>query len=130
MRIFVLEDNPSRIAKFKQELIGHIVDYAESVKGGTSLVFSNQYDLLFLDHDLGGEEMVDSFSENTGYKLAEWIASFTKDKETPCVVHSCNPAGADNIVRVLPHAIRNPFIYLDIASVIRWVKYAKEKNCE
>lgn len=129
MRIFILEDNSNRIAKFKQELIGHTVDYAKSVEEGTSLVFSNQYDLLFLDHDLGGEEMVDSFSESTGYKLAEWIASFTKNKEISCVVHSCNPAGADNIVRVLPHAVKMPFPSLDIASVVKWVEYTKEKNC-
>jgi len=122
MRIFILEDNPDRMIKFRRELIGHEVDHAETVESGTNLVYNNRYDLLFLDHDLGGEIMVDSSEPNTGYKLAEFIASFTSNKETPCVVHSCNPGGADNIVRALPHAVKLPFPSLDIKSVVKWVE--------
>lgn len=126
MRIFILENNKYRIAKFQRELVGHIVDCTDTVEHGTNLVFDNKYDLLFLDHDLGGEEMVDSFEDNTGYKLAEFIASFTVNKETPCVVHSCNPAGSDNIARVLPHALKIPFPLLNITSVVlsvsKWMR--------
>lgn len=118
MKIFILEDNEHRMIKFRRELIGHEIDHAVTVEEGTSLVVANKYDLIFLDHDLGGEEMVDSFQNNTGYKLAEFIASFTPNKKTPCVVHSCNSAGADNIVRVLPHAVKLPFPSLNIASII------------
>lgn len=122
MKIFILEDNEHRMVKFRRELIGHDIDHAATVEEGTSLVVDNKYELLFLDHDLGGEELVDSFADNTGYKLAEFIASFTQNKETPCIVHSCNPAGADNILRVLPHAVKLPFMSLNIASVVKWVE--------
>lgn len=122
MRVFILEDNKCRMTKFRSELIGHQVDHAKTVQDGTSLVMANKYDLIFLDHDLGGEEMVDSANSNTGYQLAEFIASFTPNKETPCVVHSCNPGGANNITRALPHAIKMPFPSLDIASVVKWVE--------
>lgn len=122
MKIFILEDNPYRMVKFRRELIGHKIDHADTVQNGTSLVFANKYDLLFLDHDLGGEEMVDSIRGDTGYQLAKFIASFTKNKETPCVVHSCNPAGADNIIQVLPHAIKLPFPSLNIASVVKLIE--------
>lgn len=126
MRIFILEDSKYRIAKFKRELIGHDVDYAETVEQGTNFVFSHKYDLIFLDHDLGGKEMVDSFNGSTGYKLAEFIASFTVNKETPCVIHSCNPDGSNNMVRVLPHALKIPFPSLNITSVLlsvsKWMK--------
>lgn len=128
MRIFILEDNKYRMEKFRRELIGHTIDHAETVQDGTSMVTFNKYDLLFLDHDLGGEQMVNSSHKNTGYQLAEFIASFTPNKETPCIVHSCNPAGSDNIVRVLPHAIKHPFPSLDIASVAKWVEYTKKKE--
>ena len=127
MRIFILEDDPYRMVKFRQELLGHEIDHAETVQDGTSLVVNNKYDLLFLDHDLGGKQMVDSSNSNTGYQLAEFIASFTPNKGTPCVVHSCNPGGADNIVRMLPHAVKWPFPSLNIASVVKWVQYAKNK---
>lgn len=122
MKIFILEDNEYRMVKFRRELIGHEIDHAATVEEGTGLVVANKYDLIFLDHDLGGEEFVDSFADNTGYKLAEFIASFTPNKETPCVVHSCNPAGANNILRVLPHAVKISFVSLDIASVVKWVE--------
>ncbi len=124
MRIFILEDNLKRMVKFRRELIGHEIDHAETLEDGTSFVVANKYDLLFLDHDLGGEEMVDSFSGGTGYQLAEFIASFTQNKTTPCVVHSCNPAGADNIIRALPHAVKIPFPSLDIALVIKSIKHS------
>lgn len=122
MKIFILEDNEQRMVKFRKELIGHIIDHAATIEEGTSLVVTNKYDMMFLDHDLGGKEMVDSFSGNTGYQLAEFIVSFTPNKETPCVIHSCNPAGSANIVRVLPHAVKLPFPSLDIASAAKWVE--------
>lgn len=132
MRIFILEDNKYRMVKFRRELVGHQVDHAETVEDGMVLVKANRYDLIFLDHDLGGEEMVDSYGENTGYQLATFISSvfvngkdFTQNRKTPCVIHSCNPAGANNIQRALPHAIAIPFTCLDIASVAtEWIKHA------
>lgn len=126
MHIFILEDNEYRMKKFREELAGHKIDHAETVQDGTSMVLANKYDLLFLDHDLDGEEMVDSANDNTGYQLAEFIASFTPNKETPCVVHSLNPAGANNIMRAIPHAVKIPFSSLDIASVIRCVERSKK----
>lgn len=122
MKIFILEDDKHRMIKFRRELIGHQIDHATTVKDGTSLVLKNKYDLIFLDHDLGGEEFVDSFAGNTGYELAKLIASSTPNKETPCIVHSCNSVGAYNILRVLPYAVKLPFILLDIASAVEWAK--------
>ncbi len=132
MRIFILEDNAFRMIKFRSELIGHNIDHAETVDAGLVLLKENKYDLIFLDHDLGGEEMVDSCEANTGFQLAKFIScvrldgkDFTKNKKTPCVIHSCNPAGSANIGQALPHAIAIPFTCLDIASVAtEWVKHA------
>jgi len=122
VHIFILEDSEHRMIKFRKELIGHKIDHATTVEDGSNFLFANKYDLMFLDHDLGGEEMVDSFSDNTGYRLAEFIASFTQNKETPCVIHSCNHVGAENMLRFIPHAIKIPFTSLDIASAAKWVK--------
>ena len=122
MRVFVLEDNSSRMVKFRRELIGNRVDHAETLDAGREMILANKYDLIFLDHDLGGKEMVDSADEDTGYHLALIIASDDRNKETPCVVHSCNPAGADNMVRALPHAVKVPFPSLDIEATVRWAE--------
>lgn len=119
MHIFILEDNRNRMIKFRRELIGHHIDHAETLDIGRRMIRENKYDLIFLDHDLGGKEMVDSSDEDTGYYLARFIAADSKNRETPCIIHSCNPFGADNMANALPHAVKVPFPSLDIA---RWVK--------
>ncbi len=126
MRVFILEDNGSRVVKFKRELIGNRVDHAETLPAGREMIRDNEYDLIFLDHDLGGMEMVDSSEEDTGYHLAVLIAADDRNSGTPCIVHSCNPAGADNIVSVLPHAVKVPFPSLNIAEAVRWAGKERE----
>jgi len=112
VKIFILEDNEFRIKTFKQSLIGHSVDIVTTVKDGRPLV-EEKYDLIFLDHDLGGETYVPSGPE-TGYEMAQ-IISETVNKDTPTIIHSCNHAGSTSISFVLPHAKRVPFSRLDIS---------------
>ena len=126
MKIFILEDDPNRMVKFMKELTGHRVDHAETVDIGFAMIKADKYDLLFLDHDLGGAQMVDSSEENTGYELAKLITSSTSNKETPCIIHSCNPVGADNMVKVLPHAHRIPFFSLNFPSIMEWIERISE----
>lgn len=128
MRIFILEDDPNRMAKFRRELAGHQIDHAETVDAGAIMVNANKYDLLFLDHDLGGEQMVDSCDENTGYQLAKIIAKSSKNKTTPCVVHSCNAPGAINIEDILGHALLVPFPCMNIKSAAKWAQQIKGED--
>ncbi len=115
------------MAKFRRELVGHTIDHADNVLDGIDLVADNKYDLLFLDHDLGGEEMVDSSNENTGYQLARFIASSTQNKTTMCIIHSCNPVGADNIASAMKYALKWPFLSLDIALIVGWAERCRRK---
>lgn len=117
MRILVLEDNENRIRKFRRELIGHRADYAKDVPAAAQFVAKHEYGLIFLDHDLGGKEMVKS-GKGTGYELSEIIARDPKNRNVPVVVHTCNSVGADNIMRVLPHAYKAPFMVLDIRAAV------------
>jgi hypothetical protein len=122
MRIFILEDNPERIKKFKRELIGHILIIVEDVESAKEIINSdtesNKYDLMFLDHDLGGEEMV-SPGDNTGYLVAK-ILSESINKNSNCIIHSCNHAGARAMQFCLPKAILIPFPSLDIQETIKF----------
>jgi response regulator RpfG family c-di-GMP phosphodiesterase len=124
MRVFILEDDFNRMDKFIRKLSCDQIDHAETVEAGKELVQKNKYDLLLLDHDLGGKQMVDSSEENTGYQLAVFISG-TQNKDTPCITHTCNPAGANNILSVLPHAVKVPFPLLDISMVGEFVKHMK-----
>jgi len=122
MRILVLEDDPNRVKKFRRELVGHAVDYAADVQSAVGLLAAHRYDLMFLDHDLGGQEMVDSSEENTGYQFAVAVAADGRNSGAVVVVHSCNPAGADNIVAALPLAVKAPFPVLNIAAAVEWAE--------
>jgi len=124
MRVFILEDDPSRMDKFIKELLCDEIHHAETVEAGKTLLLEYKYDLLLLDHDLGGEQMVDSAEENTGYQLAKFIPH-TQNRDTPCITHTCNPIGADNILCVLPHAVKVPFTMLDISMVGEFVEHMK-----
>lgn len=97
MRIFVLEDDPTRIDTLFKELgSGHdwtIVDSCERVDK-----FQPPYDVILLDHDLGGRQLEDH--EDNGAVFAELI----KDKLVPddvVIVHSYNPAGTQRILGTL-----------------------------
>ena len=124
MLIFILEDNPDRMDKFIRELQCTAIHHAETVDAGKELLLMYKYDLLLLDHDLGGEQMVDSAEKNTGYQLAKFI-THTQNRDTPCIAHTCNPVGADNILCILPHAIKVPFPVLDLSMVGEFVKHMK-----
>lgn len=114
VRILVLEDNPNRIRKFKSALIGFVVDYAAEADEAIQLLSEKKYDLIFLDHDLGGEEWVSSTNPNTGYQVAKVVAEKTGPSSTFVIIHSMNHIGADNINGVLPHAMKIPFRSLNI----------------
>lgn len=108
MKIFILEDNLDRIKAFKQNLIGHELFIASDVEIAKTMLKFNQFEFIFLDHDLGGEVYVNSEFPNTGYQLAKWI----KDNNITykrLYVHSCNPVGAMNIKSLIPEAELIPF---------------------
>lgn len=103
IRIFVLEDNKDRIYWFKRIFKDFDLTIAMSTKGA-KLRYNGVYDILFLDHDLGGEVYVDSKEENTGAGFARWLM---KDEDpygvsfNQVVIHSMNPTGAKNIMGIL-----------------------------
>lgn len=135
MKILVLEDDRNRIRKFKAELVGHDVDYAETSDDAIRSVAQNCYDLAFLDHDLGGLAMVESDTPeyDTGYKFAKRLVAEGLHVPEFIIVHSLNVHGADNIKSLLTHAVAIPFIRLDIsgaASRIKQFLMRNEEQCE
>jgi len=97
LRILFLDDNKDRHKRMKPILLH---DEAYTVAEAWNLLTTKKYDVVFLDHDLGGEEMVDSNRDDTGMVIAKYIV----DNEiivSLVVVHSCNPVGASNMVSYL-----------------------------
>lgn len=122
----VLEDNEGRIRKFRRELVGNLVDFARDAEAALVCIGAHSYDLIFLDHDLGGEEMAEPGGANTGYRVALRLARDEKNGAARVVLHSCNPAGAKMMALALPRAVLTPFVSLDIAAAVRWAVTAAE----
>ena len=65
------------------------------------------FDLISLDHDLGGEVFCSSELENSGYRVAQFLSD--KEIKGDIVIHSWNPVGAKNMLNILPKAVYIPF---------------------
>jgi CheY-like chemotaxis protein len=111
MKILVLDDSKTRLSQFKQKLIGHIVDCAETAKEAIELLEKNEYQQAFLDHDLNGKVHQPS-GPCTGYEVAKWISEHGDKKPLRIVVHSFNIIGAQNMITLLPEATYIPGVWL------------------
>lgn len=117
MKILILEDNPNRIKQFKYNLIGHDVDITDQVLMAIELLKNNDYDLIFLDHDLEGKHYVPSSYFNTGYTVAKYLSA-NPQINAKIIIHSSNYKGVAKMRSVLPNARHISFIFLDIGSIL------------
>jgi hypothetical protein len=105
MRVFVLEDDPFRIKRFRDACLGrHDLTLTDRLSGprGAFTVYQPPYDLIYLDHDLGGRQMVDSREEETGAAFTRWMPVAGEEQPQPVItIHSYNLPGATNMHRLL-----------------------------
>ena len=99
MRIFVLEDDPMRIKAIWEAGIGQDLTVAKSCEEAKRK-WQGPYDLVLLDHDLGGEVFADSSKDNTGAGFARWLVESDKEPGVG-VIHSYNPVGAKAMGEIL-----------------------------
>ena len=113
MRILILEDNQERIKQFMQKFISCVVMCVEDADECIALLKSREWDMLFLDHDLGGKVHVDSFSnEKTGYTVAKWLSKHPDWIPKHVFIHSLNSIGALNIQNRISGSLITPFAWL------------------
>jgi CheY-like chemotaxis protein len=101
LHILILEDDPERIQIFRRKIRGvnFQIDYAETAEEAIRLWEARNYDVVFLDHDLGGECYVDTSHKNTGSEVVRW--AITRQQTFPLdqpyiIIHSLNtPAAQD-----------------------------------
>lgn len=104
MKILFLDDDKERIRVFMLSTsIYHELHIAETAKDAiTHLInYPEPWDLVYLDHDLGGKQMVAS-GPGTGYEVACWIEEHEPVIQQ-IVIHSWNPAGAARMAVALRH---------------------------
>lgn len=113
MRILFLDDDHIRHSYFTLWTQGHDVRHVDTAQQAKDAIAARYgtgsgYDLIFLDHDLGGRTFVSSEEENTGYQVARFLSdklkSWQSQRRPRIVVHSWNPAGAERMVKALDAA--------------------------
>lgn len=106
MRVFILEDDPERIALFRDVFREPLVQLtvATTVEEAKFL-WAPPYNLVCLDHDLDGRTFVDPASERCGMEFVRWLPSRIdqpRDGLGPYIfIHSLNGGAADQMSRLL-----------------------------
>jgi hypothetical protein len=107
--IFLLDDDRLRHDWFARRFADDHLDTAIDPAGAFTLLSTNYYDAIFLDHDLlpehyGSDERDD---ERTGYAVAAWLAAHTNVlPSATIIVHTRNADGAMRMVETLRDAGR------------------------
>lgn len=119
MKILVLEDNEERRVFFKKALFGTETDYVVDANSCIEKINTVKYDLLFLDHDLGGKVFVNPHEENTGYQVALALKN-SLNKKTPVIIHSWNrPASIKMNYEIGKHAVWIPFGFINFKQLLK-----------
>lgn len=113
MRMLILDDDKVRHIQFNQKYNkqGNVLCHVETVEACIQKLQEETWDVVCLDHDLGGKTYIKS-GKGTGFEVAEWLANNPDKKPYQIVIHSYNPAGRKNMMDVLPEAIEAPGIWL------------------
>ena len=110
--ILILEDNEFRINAFKKQFIGNPPVFVKTAKDAIEQLNKGNWDVLFLDHDLGDEVYVAPEEENTGSGVARWLEKHKDKIPRLVIIHSLNPTGQEYIKAILKEAIIMPFAWI------------------
>ena len=97
MKILILEDDLNRVSSFTQKLGSqHELICVDLAADAINKLKTERFDVVFLDHDLGGEQMVSTSDKNTGSEVARWLIANNSDMLVPTtvVIHSLNTPAA------------------------------------
>jgi hypothetical protein len=98
---------------FKSKFPESDITFVETAQEAIDILSKDlDWDLISLDHDLGGRIFVDSNDSNTGYQVAKFLVD--KEIKGKIIIHSCNRNGAMNMKSLLPDALYKPLFWVGI----------------
>jgi DNA-binding NarL/FixJ family response regulator len=101
MNILILEDDVYRQEKFKELFKNQEVHIFNRVIDAFKKCQEQTFDILCLDHDLGGKIWQNSNEPDTGYTFVRLLIENNLQKNALIYVHSMNPIGANKMVNYL-----------------------------
>lgn len=109
--VFLLDDDYRRHAWFEKRFKGDELDIAETVEEAKVFLEEQNYDAIFLDHDLlphHYESNSHGDFANTGYAIAEWLNNHPElQRAATVIVHTRNADAAIPMVQTLRESGRN-----------------------
>ncbi|HEX8735729.1 MAG TPA: cyclic-phosphate processing receiver domain-containing protein [Pyrinomonadaceae bacterium] len=109
--VFLLDDDPRRHRWFSKRFDGDELDIAENVEEAKELLAENNYDAIFLDHDLLPHHYESNDHDDfatTGYAIAEWLyENKNLQRAATIIVHTRNADAAIRMVQKLRDSGRN-----------------------
>lgn len=109
--VFLLDDDPRRHRWFSKRFDGDALDIAENVEEAKELLAENNYDAIFLDHDLLPHHYESNDHDDfatTGYAIAEWLhENKNLQRAATIIVHTRNADAAIRMVQKLRDSGRN-----------------------
>jgi CheY-like chemotaxis protein len=103
--MLVLDDDPSRVKSLRRQFPNAEIVWAETVTECIGFL-DQQWDVIRLDHDLGGETFVDSSRDDCGMEVVRDLAAHPRPhlRETVMIVHSRNGLAGPAMVAMLRRA--------------------------
>ncbi len=114
IRVLILDDEKHRVASYHERFAEHAFDNnvtfnVQHVETASACIRALQrdgrFDLILLDHDLGGKQFVDSSDpkEDCGMRVAEFLRDNpeVRSQHGAIVVHSFNPDAGRAMARML-----------------------------
>jgi len=98
MHIFFLDDDPDRVLAFRNAVCDHNLIVATTAQEAIEIINDQTFDLLSLDHDLGGKVYCPS-DALSGFALVEVILELPVNKlPKHVIIHTRNQCGAANML--------------------------------
>ena len=106
MRILVVEDMPERIKVFRSFFVEHTLDVIATSDGAIKLLKENEYDAIYLDHDLDDDHYSVGIgapaARGTGQEVATFLANNPDNNwDAYIIIHSLNPVGSVRMLETL-----------------------------
>lgn len=104
IKVLILEDEIYRQEEFKKRCIENGIDFDIAASSVDAINYLNEeyYDIIFLDHDLGGAD--------TGAIVARYILS--NHIKSKVIIHSMNPVGSAAMHLILTDSICFPMVWM------------------
>ncbi len=101
MKILILEDNLTRVEKFKQLFKNQELYIFDDILEALDACEKNDFQILFIDHDLDNKIWVHSQEENTGWNFIRILINRGLCKNSLFYLHTMNPIGANRMLNML-----------------------------